>query len=220
MRILIADDETELTRALKAIFVHNGYETDVADNGADALALALENEYDAMIFDIMMPKMTGLEALNEIRTRGIDTPVILLTAKAQVDDRINGLDSGADDYITKPFAVGELMARVRAATRPKNSKKLLCFGNVELNPESNELRGEGSSLRLSAKETEVLSVLMKNTKAPVSAQRLTSEVWKEDGGELVIYISYLKNKLDAVNANFVINTDNGYILEMKECLAY
>lgn len=214
MKILLADDETELTRALNAIFMHNGYQTDVAGDGAAALELCLKNEYDVMIFDIMMPKMSGLEVLNEIRGRGIDTPVILLTAKAEIDDKITGLDAGANDYMAKPFAVGELLARVRAVTRGREQKATFVFGNVELNAETNELKGESSSLRLSSKETAVLSTIMKNT-APVSAEHISREIHSEDTEELGIYISYLKNKLRAVNADFEIADDGGYILQSR-----
>ena len=117
MRLLLADDERELSRALEAVLKHNNYSVDVVNNGADAMDYALSGNYDGLILDIMMPKKNGLEVVRELRERGIPTPVLLLTARAEIDQRIEGLDAGADDYLTKPFAMGELLARVRALTR-------------------------------------------------------------------------------------------------------
>lgn len=218
MKILLADDEKELTRALNAIFVHSGYKTDIANDGAAALELCLKNEYDVIILDIMMPKMNGLDVLTEIRKQGIDSHVILLTAKAEIEDKIIGLDAGANDYMIKPFAIGELMARIRAATRTKEQTHIVSFGNIELNTETNELKGEKSSLRLSSKETAILKIIMKTPSIPVSAEDISNEIHSENAEELDIYISYLKNKLSAVNADFEIAEDNGYLLRSVNLL--
>ena len=163
MRILLAEDEKELSRALCAVLQHQGYETDAAYDGEEALELAFSRSYDCMVFDIMMPKLDGVTAVRRIRDSGIVTPVIMLTAKSEVDDRVEGLDAGADDYLTKPFAMKELMARLRSMTRRSKAftPTRLSLGSVTLNTEEQELTGS-NSIRLAKKESKRVFGVFKN----------------------------------------------------------
>jgi len=165
MRILLAEDEKELSRALVAILNYSGYETDAALNGEDAFYMSSENHYDALILDIMMPKMNGLEVLNELRKRNIKTPVIILTAKAENKDKILGLDSGADDYLAKPFQTNELLARLRALLRRNTDflKNDYTFSDITLNRCDNTRNKEKASFSLNQKEMRFLEAFMSNT---------------------------------------------------------
>ena len=162
MKVLLADDEKELTKALSAILKFNGYDVDCVYDGKAAYDAALNNEYDAMIFDIMMPVMSGIDALKALREKNVDTPVILLTAKSEFSDRISGLDAGADDYLTKPFNTGELMARLRAMTRrnSENKHEILTCGNVTLNRENLEIKTDSASFRLAGREFKMFEFLI------------------------------------------------------------
>ncbi len=209
MRLLIAEDEEQLSRAVAAVLTHTGYQVDTAANGAEAVELASENAYDCMIFDIMMPVMDGIEALSKIREKGDITPVILLTAKAEVEDRIQGLDAGADDYLTKPFAMGELAARIRSATRRKESftPKMLQMGNISLNMEQQELKAV-NSIRLAKKESSLLEYFLLNREKELSVDEIFKRVWADEpdmNREVVwVYVSYLRNKLVSVSADVTI----------------
>lgn len=209
MRLLIAEDEEQLSRAVAAVLTHTGYQVDTAANGAEAVELASENAYDCMIFDIMMPVMDGIEALSKIREKGDITPVILLTAKAEVEDRIQGLDAGADDYLTKPFAMGELAARIRSATRRKESftPKMLQMGNISLNMEQQELKAV-NSIRLAKKESSLLEYFLLNREKELSVDEIFKRVWADEpdmNREVVwVYVSYLRNKLVSVSADVII----------------
>lgn len=162
MRLLLAEDEGELSNALSVILRHNHYSVDVVDNGADALDYALAGQYDGLILDILMPGLDGIQVLKKLRERGITTPALFLTAKAEVDDRIKGLDTGADDYITKPFDMGELMARVRAMTRRGETYTpgVLRYGNLCLDRSTYEMSAEGRRIRLGSKEFQMLEMLI------------------------------------------------------------
>ena len=214
MKLLLAEDEKELSRALRAILEHAKYAVDTAYNGLEALKLARSNAYDAMIFDIMMPKMDGIELLQRVRASGNYTPVILLTAKSEIDDRIAGLDAGADDYLTKPFAVGELLARVRALTRRSraNTQKVISVYNITLDTEKEELTGQ-NSIRLPAKESHMLGFFMNNPEKDFSSDELIEKFWKnEDNADeeaVWLYVSFLKNKLRAVGAAATIEGEKG-----------
>lgn len=209
MRILIAEDEQQLSRAVAAVLSHSGYEVDTAENGEIAVRLASENAYDCMVFDIMMPVMDGIEALRKIRETGDVTPVIMLTAKAEVEDRIGGLDAGADDYLTKPFAMGELAARIRSATRRRESftPKTLTMGNIALNTVEQELKAVNSII-LAKKESELLEFLLLNREKELTLDEIYRRVWADDpeieNDVVWVYISYLKNKLEAVSADVQI----------------
>lgn len=215
MRILLAEDETQLARAVAAVLSHGGYDVDTAENGAVAVELAQKNAYDCMVFDIMMPVMDGIEALTKIRESGDVTPVIMLTAKAEVEDRIGGLDAGADDYLTKPFAMGELTARIRSATRRKESftPKTLKLGNISLNTELQELSAV-NSIRLAKKESQLLEYLLLNKEKELELDEIFRRVWSDDPEmetDIVwVYVSYLKNKLNSVLADVqIIGEKNG-----------
>lgn len=209
MKLLLAEDTKDLNRVVSQMLTMQGYDVDSAYDGEQALALALENGYDGMIFDIMMPKKSGMEVLSELRSRRIVTPVLMLTAKAEVDDRVAGLDAGADDYLTKPFAMKELLARVRAMTRRSSdyNEPELTFGDLTLKAETLELTA-GSTVRLSMKEFELLRTLVLNREHPLESSYLISRVWNQDeeAGEdtIRLYISFLRNKLNYIGSSVTI----------------
>lgn len=223
MRLLLAEDEKELSKALCAILKHNNYSVDAVFNGQDALDYGLCENYDGIILDIMMPKMNGLDVLKELRAQGVSTPVLMLTAKAEVDDRILGLDLGADDYLTKPFSMGELLARIRAVTRRKSefSPNLLTSGNISLNRETFELTAESNSVRLGNKEFQMMEMLMSNPGRLISTEQFMERIWgyetEAEINVVWVYISYLRKKLTNLNANVEIKAVRGvgYTLEEK-----
>lgn len=223
MRILLAEDEKELSNALVAILKHNNYSVDAVYDGADALDYGLSENYDVVILDIMMPKMSGLEVLEKLRAKGISTPILMLTAKTEIEDRILGLDLGADDYLSKPFAMGELLARVRAMSRRKSefTPNLIEVGNISLNKENYELSNEKSSLRLGNKEFQMLEMLMNNPKRLISTEQFMERIWGYDAEAEInvvwVYISYLRKKLDSLDANVKIKAVRGvgYSLEVS-----
>lgn len=214
MKILLAEDERDMSAALTAILIHSGYEVDAVYDGAAAVKKAQADTYDCLIFDIMMPKMDGVEALKHLRSGGDVTPAIMLTAKAEIDDRITGLDAGADDYLTKPFAVGELLARIRSMTRRIGSftPTKLSAGTVALDTEEQELSCK-NSIRLNNKETKLMKFFMLNEGKALSTNTIFSHVWKgePDVDETVvwIYVSYLREKLESINADIRILGDKG-----------
>lgn len=199
---------------LLAIFKHQGFEADWAENGAIAVDLAQKKNYDCMIFDIMMPVKDGITALKELREADDVTPVIMLTAKSEVDDRITGLDSGADDYLTKPFAIGELLARIRSLTRRNKdfTPTILSAGSTSLDTEEQELSAH-NSIRLSGKETKLMKLFMLNENKELSTSYLFQKIWSGEEGvdESVvwIYISYLREKLSAINSDLSIFGEEG-----------
>lgn len=214
MRILIAEDESELRRVLVTALKMNKYEVDEAEDGVEAVELADEHSYDCMIFDIMMPRKDGIEALQEIRASGDVTPVLLLTAKAEVDDRIKGLDAGADDYLTKPFALGELLARVRSLTRRSEeyTPRKLTIGDVTLDTEQQELKAV-NSIRLGNKESRMMEYLILNQDKEIPTEQIFEKVWGDDEdaeiGLVWVYISYLRQKLNAITGDVVIDGEEG-----------
>ena len=209
MKLLLAEDERELSRAVCTVLGHFGYETDAAYDGEEAAALATGNSYDCILLDIMMPKKDGITVLQEIRQSGNVTPVILLTAKSQVEDRVDGLDAGADDYLTKPFAVKELVARVNSLLRRAGAytPTKLTMGNVQLNTEEQELSAV-NSVRLSRKEAQLMQLLLLNQGKSFTTQELYERVWHDEPEgslDLVwVYISYLRKKLSAIAADLQI----------------
>jgi len=214
MKLLLAEDTVDLSRAEVAVLSHEGYEVDAAYDGEQALQLITAGTYDGIILDIMMPKMTGLEVLTEIRSRGITAPVLLLTAKAEIDDRVTGLDMGADDYLTKPFAMKELLARVRSMTRRKTdySLKDMKIGDICLNSESFELASE-NTVRLSIKEFELMQTLILNAGHPLATDYLIARIWAMEpdanSDTVWLYISYLRKKLDSIDSQVRITGDRG-----------
>lgn len=221
MKILLAEDTRDMNHVLTAALTHEGYDVDSAFDGEEALDFVRTNGYDAMVLDIMMPKKDGLQVLKELREENIVTPVLLLTAKAEVDDRVNGLDAGADDYLTKPFAMKELLARVRAMTRRKTeyAAKKLQYGDFSLDDEKFELSCE-NCVRLSVKEFELLQALILNQNHEVSTQYLLEHVWdgaEEAGPDTVwLYISYLRGKLRSVASDVEIEGERGSSFRLME----
>lgn len=225
MRLLLAEDEQELSKALCAILKHNNFSVDAVYNGQDAYDYGLDENYDGIILDLMMPKMNGLEVLKKLRENGISTPVLILTAKSEVEDKILGLDTGADDYLTKPFAMGELLARVRALTRRKAefSPNVLSFGNITLNRENFELSVGDGSVRLGNKEFQMLEMLITNPGRLISTEQFMERIWgyetEAEINVVWVYISYLRKKLTNLKANVEIKAVRGvgYTLEEVKC---
>lgn len=214
MKLLLAEDTADLNRAITAVLRHENYDVDSALDGEEALECLKKDSYDCIILDIMMPKKDGIQVLTELRQRHIITPVIMLTAKAEVDDRVAGLDAGADDYLTKPFAMKELLARVRSLTRRSvdYSGRQMNFGNVTLSAEDFAMTA-GNSVRLSIKEFELMQTLMANIDTPLSTEYLLEHVWRDESeaqSETVwLYISYLKGKLKCVGTSVTIEGQAG-----------
>lgn len=209
MRLLLAEDEKDMADVLTTVLKHQGYDTDWAENGQILLDKMKENNYDCIISDVMMPVMDGITAVKAIRSKGDVTPVLFLTAKTEVDDRITGLDAGADDYLTKPFAIGELLARIRSLTRRGRdmSPTVLSAGNTTLDTEEQELSAQ-NGIRLSGKESKLLKLFLLNRGKALSTSFLFEKVWygEKDVDESVvwIYISYLRGKLASIGSNLEI----------------
>ncbi len=223
MKVLIAEDDGSLRRALTAILQKNNYSTDAVDNGRDALDYLLSGYYDAAVLDIMMPVMDGVCVLKEIRRKHNKTPVILLTAKSEIDDKVAGLDAGANDYLTKPFDMRELLARLRVLTRKGGIQEdnRLFFGNVTLNTQSFELSAPGGKYQLANKEYQTMLLLMRNPNTVISPSRFLENIWDPDSraeeNTVWTYISYLRRKLEAIGADVRIGTlrGAGYLLEER-----
>ena len=182
MRLLLAEDERELSDALAAVLKHNNYSVDAVYDGEEALAYLEGQEYDGAILDIMMPKMDGITVLKKIRNQGIGVPVLMLTAKTGIDDRVEGLDSGADDYLGKPFAMKELLARIRAMTRRQAelTDNILTYGNVSLNRSTFELASHKGIVRLANKEFQMMEMLIANSGQIISTERFMEKIWGYD----------------------------------------
>lgn len=221
MRILLAEDEKALSKALVAILERNNYSVDPVYDGESALEFLETDNYDAVILDLMMPKVDGITVLKEIRKKGNLIPVLVLTAKSEVDDKVLGLDSGANDYLTKPFNSRELLARIRAMTRIQTAQtdSQLHLGNVTLDRASFELSTSSGSFRLANKEFQMLELLMSNPGKLISSERFMEKIWGFDSEAEInvvwVYISYLRKKLTALHANVQIKATRnaGYSLE-------
>ena len=221
MRILVAEDESSIARALKALLEKNKYTVDVVDNGTDALAYITASPYDALVLDIMMPGMDGIQVLRAARAQGISTPALFLTAKSQVEDRVAGLDAGADDYLPKPFASAEFLARVRALTRRSSTyvPSVLTVGNVTLDCNQYDLSTPDGCIRLSNKEYQLMELFMRHPRQVFSSDHLMERIWQADSDAEIdviwTYIGFLRKKLKQLNANVEIKTIRGagYSLE-------
>lgn len=210
MRILLAEDEQQLARVVMTALAHEGYQVDWAKDGQQAVQLAQQTVYDLMILDIMMPVMNGIEALKEIRASGHTNHVIMLTAMAEVDDRVTGLDAGADDYLTKPFSLKELLARLRSMSRRVDHYEApqLALGNTQLKLEEMEVSAN-NAIRLAGKEAKLLALLMKNPGKALSQTYIYDHVWADEADpadyELVnVYLAYLVQKLLSIRSNLQI----------------
>ena len=221
MRLLLCEDERSLSRAIETILKRNNYSVDAVYNGKDALDYITVGNYDGIILDIMMPIMDGIQVLKEIRAKKISTPVLILTAKSEIDDKVKGLDSGANDYLTKPFDARELLARIRAMTREtdRQSDSKLRLGNIVLDCASYELSSPSGSYKLANKEFQMMEMLMKNPKRLISTELFMEKIWGYDTESEIsvvwVYISYLRKKLLALDADIQIRAqrNSGYSLE-------
>lgn len=225
MRILIVEDELHLAEALTHILRKNNYTADAVNDGASGLDYALSGIYDLILLDIMLPEMDGITVLKSIRKEGISTPVILLTAKGEISDKVRGLDSGADDYLAKPFATEELLARIRSASRRKGEvlvDNTLKFGDIELNMANLRLSGKGKEIKLILKESELMELLMQRKTAITSKELVIEKLWGFDTdaehNNVEVYISFLRKKLAYLDSSVAINTIRGagYVLEVRE----
>ncbi len=224
MRILLAEDEKSLSRAVVALLEKNNYSADAVYNGEDALAYLEAGNYDALILDIMMPKMDGLEVLRRLRQQGNAIPVLMLTARAEVEDKVAGLDTGANDYLTKPFSTAELMARIRAMTRSQAGGQMssrLTLGNITLDQTTFELSSPTGSFRLANKEYQMMELLLRNPRSLIPTERFLERIWGYDSevelNVVWVYISYLRKKLAALQADIQIRAarNAGYCLEER-----
>ena len=221
MRLLLAEDERALSKALATILERSNYSVDTVYDGEAALEYLAADNYDGVILDIMMPKKDGITVLKELRSRGSKIPVLILTAKSEVDDKVLGLDSGANDYLPKPFHSRELLARIRAMTRAQSSQtsSVLQMGNITLDQRTYELSSPTGSFRLANREFQILELLMQNPGNLISAERLMEKIWGYDSETEIsvvwVYISYLRKKLSALGANIQIRATRnvGYCLE-------
>ena len=225
MRILIVEDEAQLSEALGAILEKNNYIVDRVFDGESGLDYILSDIYDGVILDIMLPKLNGIEVLKKARKEGISTPIILLTAKGEVEDRILGLDCGADDYLPKPFYVEELMARIRALTRRKGevqSDNLLSYGDINLNIGNLELSSKENSIKLTAKESGLLELLINRKDMISNKDDIISKRWgyesEAEHNNVEVYVSFLRRKLSYLKSKVAIKAirNLGYILEYKD----
>ena len=222
MRILIVEDETRLAMALSQILAEAGYETETAYDGNKALDLALANTYDLILLDVMIPGKDGLAVASELRRLHVQTPILMLTAKATVPDKVLGLDAGADDYMSKPFANAELLARIRALTRrqPMAVPERYAFGGLSYDPGSAMMLFGGKSVRLNYKEAEIIKLLLTNTHAILSKDEIITKVWGYNSdtsdNNVEAYISFLRKKLNFLEAKVAIIAikKQGYKLEM------
>ena len=223
MRLLIAEDDRDISKALTALFEHNNYSVDTVHNGNDAYDFCMEGNYDGVVLDIMMPGMDGLEVLRSIRAGGIKTPVLLLTARSDIEDRVNGLDAGADDYLPKPFAASELLARVRAMLRRRENYQtdVLEFEGMTLDLSTFELSFHGTTFRLVSREFQMLQLLMQSPGVVISTEQFMERIWGWDSDVEVsivwVYISNLRKKFDKLGAPVTIKAVRGvgYCLEKK-----
>ena len=225
MRILLAEDEESIARALKLMLEKNKYTVDLVFNGADALEHIMSAAYDALVLDIMMPGMDGIEVLTRARVGGVTAPALFLTARGEVEDRVAGLDAGADDYLPKPFAASEFLARVRALVRRSGTwaPAVLSFGGLELDCNQYLLRANGGEIRLNNKEYQLMELFMRHPRQVFSTSRLMEKVWElnseSDMDVVWTYIGFLRRKLRQLGADAEIKTIRGagYVLERSEC---
>lgn len=225
MRILIAEDEAELAKGLKFLLEKNKFTVDIVNNGAEALTYFQSRDYDVVILDIMMPKVNGLEVLRQIREAGSGVPVLMLTAKAEIEDRVAGLEAGADDYLPKPFASPEFIARVKALSRRNAgyTETCLSFGTVQLDCNRYEMSCGDRVVRLNNKEFQVMELFMRNPRFVFSTAHLMDKIWGQDSEADIsvvwTYVGFLRKKLKELEADVEIRTARGagYFLEESRC---
>lgn len=224
MRILVVEDEIELADTLAEILKRNCYTVDCVYTGENGLEYGLTGLYDCILLDIMLPVMDGITVLKSLRKNGISTPVMLLTARSEIEDKINGLDCGADDYLTKPFVTSELLARIRSLTRRKGEyvSDDFVFGNLKLNKKTYSLCFNENDMKLSLKEYQIMEMLIANPRQIIPKERFIEKIWGYESdieyNNIEVYISFLRKKLSSIHANVKIRTARGigYALEMVE----
>ena len=224
MRLLFAEDEKSLSRAVCAILKKNNYSVDAVYNGADALDYLATENYDGVILDVMMPKVDGFTVLKRMREAGNKTPVLMLTARSEIDDKVYGLDAGANDYLTKPFDTKELLARIHVMTRSNavQTDSKLTVGNLTLDCATYDLTGPEGRFKLAGKEYQMLEMLMRSPKRMISAEAFMDRIWGYDSeaelNVVWVYVSYLRKKLETIGANVKIKAQRGvgYYLEVSE----
>ena len=223
MKILVVDDERAVRDSLRRALELEGYEIELAEDGVEALA-ALEagGEPDAMILDVLMPGLDGLEVARRVRREGSRLPILMLTARVEVDDRVAGLDAGADDYVTKPFALDELLARVRALLRRshEDGTERLSFGDLELDPGTREVARDGDAIELTRTEFSLLELFMRNPRQVLTRSVIFERVWGYDFGEssnaLEVYVGYVRRKLEAAGEPRLVQTVRGVGYALRE----
>ena len=221
MKLLIAEDELDLAEALTVFFERNRFTVDAVHNGLDAYEYAMTGAYDAVILDVMMPKMDGITVLEKLRSEGVCTPIMMLTAKGRKDDRITGFNAGADDYLPKPFDPDELLSRVRAILRRSETYRptLLSFADLTLDPGTGDLSCGKSSVRLSGREFQIMELFLRSPKQVFSAERIMEKVWGWDNEAEIsvvwVNISNLRKKLKSLGSSAAIHANRGmgYLLE-------
>lgn len=225
MKLLLVEDERELSEALFQILTNNKYSVDAVYDGEDGLDYALTGVYDVIVLDIMIPKLNGLSLLKQLRKSGISIPVIMLTAKSQIEDRVLGLDLGADDYLTKPFATEELLARLRSITRRKGNvvnDNILTYGDISLNLDTYDLDVNNENIRLTLKEFEIIKYFMERPKCVVSKDDLITKLWGFDSeveyNNIEVYISFIRKKLTYLKSNVSIVTIRGVGYRMEDSI--
>ncbi|MBR7039971.1 MAG: response regulator transcription factor [Oscillospiraceae bacterium] len=224
MKLLVVEDEVALAEALSEILKRNKYAVDTVYDGEDGLDYALTGIYDCIILDVMLPKRDGFEVVQELRRQKMSTPVLLLTARSDTEDKIHGLDCGADDYLTKPFVSGELLARVRSLTRRRGEvvTDAFTFGDISLNKSTFSLSRGNDVVKLSLKEYQILEMLMVNPRQLIPKERFIEKIWGYESdveyNNVEVYISFLRKKLTAVGSTVTIKTARGigYFLEEKK----
>ncbi len=225
MRILLVEDEIKMSDAISYILVEHKYQVDAVYDGESAFNYGLRDIYDLIILDIMLPKRNGLDVLMGLREEDINTPIIMLSAKGEIDDKVKGLDYGADDYLAKPFESEELIARIRALTRRRQTPindSLLVYGDLKLNPQTLLLEGNDKHFELTLKEAQVLEYLILNKNIIISKEMMIDKLWGYDDdvndNTVEVYISFIRKKLLSLNSNVSIKTIRGlgYKLEVRE----
>lgn len=221
MRVLLAEDDERLLKSLKYILEKNEYVVDGVTNGDDALDYALQEDYDAAVLDVMMPGKDGFEVLRAIRAQGLSTPVMFLTAKAQIEDRVEGLDIGADDYLTKPFSTDELLARIRAMLRRKNSfvHDVTQYGDITINKSTHEISAEGGTCALSGKEFQLLDMMVEAKGSIITTEQFVTKIWGFDSdvdtSVIWVHISNLRKKMESIKCETKIKFVRGVGYTLK-----
>lgn len=223
MRILVVEDETKVGCFIKRALEEESYAVDLCEDGGQGLDMALSDSYDLIVIDLMLPSLSGLDILKRVRREKISTPVLILTAQSQVDQKVKGLDAGADDYLTKPFAIDELLARVRALLRrgPAEASEILQIDDLVLNPATREVTRAGQRIELTVKEHALLEYFMRHAGRVLTRPMISEHVWNQDFDTFTnvidVYVNYLRNKIDRGRSRKLIHTirGSGYVLKAE-----